>query len=81
MYCTPHVKESARQNTVYFFPPIIQRAATKLDIAKFFLQIAWEIKALDNKKYLLLSEQLGEIGRMLGGWLRQLIQRNEPAKQ
>lgn len=59
--------------------PYIERAAAKLDLAKFFLQIAWEIKALDNKKYLLISEQLGEIGRMLGGWLRQIISRSEPA--
>ena len=36
------------------------------------LQIAWEIKALDAKKYILLSGKLDEIGRMLGGWLKQL---------
>ncbi len=52
--------------------PYVQRAATKLDLTKFFLQIAWEIKALDNKKYILISEQLADIGRMLGGWLRQI---------
>ncbi len=52
--------------------PYVQRAATKLDLAKFFLQVAWEIKALDNKKYAIISEQLAEVGRMLGGWLRQI---------
>lgn len=56
--------------------PYVERAAMKLDLAKFFLQIAWEIKALDNKKYVLISEQLSEIGRMLGGWLRQLTSRS-----
>ena len=52
--------------------PYVQRAATKLDLAKFFLQVLWEIKALDNKKYAAISEQLNEVGRMLGGWLRQI---------
>jgi len=52
---------------------LINRAITKLDSLKFFLQIAWETKALDNKKYLHLSRPLSEIGRMLGGWRKQLI--------
>jgi len=47
-------------------------ASTKLDLLKFFLQISWEIKCLDNKKYILLSEKLNEIGRMLGGWIKSL---------
>ncbi|MBI2630600.1 four helix bundle protein [Candidatus Nomurabacteria bacterium] len=41
---------------------------SKLDGVKFFLQIAWENKCVKNEKYIALSEQLEEIGRMLGGW-------------
>ena len=52
--------------------PHLQKAAARFDVLKFFLQILWEIKALDNKKYVMLSEKLDEIGRMLGGWLRQV---------
>lgn len=52
--------------------PYVQKAIIKLDLLKFFLQVAWEIKALDNKKFILLSEKLNEIGKMLGGWNRQL---------
>lgn len=55
--------------------PYVERAAVKLDLAKFFLQVAWEIKALDSKKYALVSEQLSEVGKMLGGWLRQITSR------
>lgn len=51
---------------------LINKAVAKLDCLKFFLQIAWEIKALDNQKYLHLSRPLSEIGRMLGGWRKQL---------
>jgi len=50
----------------------LKGASVKLDLLKFFLQIAWEIKSLDNKKYVLLSERLDEIGRMLGGWIKVL---------
>jgi hypothetical protein len=57
--------------------PYLQKAAAKLDIVKFFFQIIWEIKALDNKKYVLISEKLNEVGRMLGGWLRQTTSRNQ----
>ena len=38
---------------------------------KFFLQISWEIRALDDKKYIALSGYLTEIGKMLGGWIKQ----------
>ncbi|MEK7576902.1 MAG: four helix bundle protein [Patescibacteria group bacterium] len=42
----------------------------KLDMLKFFLQVGWELKALDNKKYIMLIERLNEIGKMIGGWSR-----------
>ena len=54
--------------------PYIQNAIVKSNLVKFFLRVAWEIKALDTKKYALLSEYLDEIGRMLGGWNRQFMQ-------
>ena len=59
--------------------PYVQKAVAKLDLLKFFLQISWEIKALDNKKFILLSEKINEIGKMLGGWLRQLNKENPSA--
>src|SRR3989344_1436634 len=47
------------------------KASDKLDLLKFILQISWEIKALDNKKYIVLSEKINEIGKILCGWLKQ----------
>ncbi|MDO8473981.1 MAG: four helix bundle protein [bacterium] len=58
--------------------PHIKRGLLKLDVLKFFLQVAWEIKALDSKKYIALSEHLNEIGRMLGGW-RKGFENKTPA--
>lgn len=51
---------------------VVQKAATKLDVLKFFLQVAWEIKALDSRRYIALSERVGEVGKMLGGWAKRL---------
>ena len=50
----------------------IKKSSSELDLLKFFLRISWETKALDNKKYVALSERFDEIGKMLGGWIRQL---------
>lgn len=62
--------------------PHIQKASIKLDMLKFFLQVAWESKAIDNKRYITFSSQLAEIGRMLGGWQKQIIniEKGNPAK-
>ena len=53
-------------------------AISKLDGIKFFLQIAWENKCIPSEKYSTLSEQLEEIGRMLGGWKKGLEKKTPP---
>ncbi len=58
--------------------PYLKRAISKLDTLKLFLQMAWQLEALDNKKYITLSEFLTEVGRMLSGWHGQLIKQNSP---
>lgn len=58
---------------------VVLRAVSKLDTLKFFLQVAWEIKVLDHKKFAAISEPISEIGKMLGGWRKQL-QNNEPLR-
>lgn len=52
---------------------LLSKSISKVDLIKLLLQLCWEIKALDNKKYAHLSESFAEIGKMLGGWKRQLI--------
>jgi hypothetical protein len=57
----------------------LKKASAKLDLLKFFMKMLWELKILDNGKYRLISEPLSEIGRMLGGWQRQLQKETPPA--
>ncbi|OGG52119.1 hypothetical protein A2704_01240 [Candidatus Kaiserbacteria bacterium RIFCSPHIGHO2_01_FULL_54_36b] len=52
--------------------PMIRVAVRKTDVLKFFLRVAWELRALDNRKYALLSEKTDELGRMIGGWKKGL---------
>jgi hypothetical protein len=58
--------------------PYVKKAISKLDSLKLFLQMAWQLNALDNKKYITLSEHLTEVGKMLGGWNGQLMKQNSP---
>ena len=60
--------------------PFVRKAIISLDILKFLLYLLWEIKSLDTKKYIVLSEPLAEAGKMLGGWNGQLLKQNSPAK-
>lgn len=52
--------------------PLLDRAISRVDLIKLLLQLAWEMQALDSKKYAHLGEGLSEVGKMLGGWRRQL---------
>lgn len=52
--------------------PTLDKALSGVDTLKFLLRVAWEINALDNKKYTALSEGLHEIGRQIGGWRKGL---------
>lgn len=59
---------------------LVQKASIKLDTLKYFLQLAWELKALDNKQFSMVSTALVETGKMLGGWQKQLI-KEAPSQQ
>lgn len=57
-------KYSDKENKIKY----INQAIIKFDSLKFFLQILWQNKSLDNKKYLRLSQDLAEVGKIMGGW-------------
>ena len=70
--------------TAAYLPPehkivLLGKAISRLDVLKFFLQLAWENKLVPAEKYINLSERLEEIGRMLGGWKKGLLNKT-PAK-
>lgn len=58
---------------------LVSQAIAKNDLLKFFLQIGWEHKLLNHKKYGEIILYLDEAGRMLGGWKKSL-QEKTPTK-
>ncbi len=58
--------------------PYVKVAIRKCDTIKIFLLVLWETNSLEQKRYLALSEQLDEVGRMLGGWYGHLQKQNSP---
>ncbi len=59
---------------------IIRKAIIKNDTLKFMLFCLFELKGIDNKKFLSLSIKLEEIGRMLYGWKNQCLKNNKSNK-
>lgn len=58
---------------------LVGRAATKLDLLKFFLQVAWEVRCLDQRKYTTLIVPLNEIGKGIGSWQKYLQTKQPPS--
>ncbi|TSC82889.1 MAG: Uncharacterized protein G01um101420_71 [Parcubacteria group bacterium Gr01-1014_20] len=48
----------------------LEGASVKINLLRFHFRLAKDVRALSEKNYLNLQENLDEIGRMLGGWIR-----------
>ncbi len=56
---------------------MLGKTIAKLDNLKFFMQLGWESKLIPTDKYSLVSGELEEIGRMLGGWRKGLQEKQK----
>ncbi len=54
---------------------ILQRANLRLEKLRLLLRLAHKLRYLDYKRYEYAMKSINEIGKMLGGWLKQ--QRHE----
>ncbi len=59
---------------------LVKTIIHKTDLLKFFLQIAWEEKVLENNKYIMLSGKISETGKMLARWKKYLEEKTPPKK-
>jgi len=60
-----------------YLPPepkiiMLGKTISRLDILKFFIQLAWENKLISTEQHIELSQKLEEIGRQLGAWKKGL---------
>lgn len=58
----------------------IEAALARLDLAKFFLIIGWEMKMLTDSQYAQISEYLVEASKMLVGW-KNYLEKKTPAQR
>lgn len=60
----------------------ISNCINVLDTLKFLISVAWEAKLVSNKQYEEISVKLNEVGKMFGGWRKNLNnpQKKNPAK-
>lgn len=49
---------------------VVDKLSVKFDLLKFLIKLLWEIKAIDNNKMTILSGKLSEVGKMIGGWIK-----------
>lgn len=52
--------------------PVLSVVSTKLNLLRFFVRLAYELRLIDGKKYVNLQQPIDEIGRMLGGWIKSV---------
>ncbi|MBU2101153.1 four helix bundle protein [Patescibacteria group bacterium] len=49
---------------------VLEEVSRKLNLLRILLRLAYDVKSIDNKKYIHLQSTVDEIGRMLGGWIK-----------
>jgi len=54
----------------------LRHASIKLDFLKVLFRLTFDLKIIDQKKYILLEEKIQGMGRMLGGWIKSVKSMN-----
>lgn len=49
--------------------PTLIRLSQQIDLLKIILRLGYDLRILDQKKYIARQAELQELGRMVGGWL------------
>lgn len=48
----------------------LNEASAKVDLLKLLFRLCYELRIIDQKKYFVVEEKLIEMGKMIGGWLK-----------
>jgi len=59
---------------------LLEAASDKIDSARFFLQLLWESKLLPSKQYITLETEIQNLGRIIGGWKKGIINKTSALK-
>lgn len=50
--------------------PVLEKTSLKLNFLRVFFRLLKDVKSIDLKNYAFMEENIDEIGRMLGGWIK-----------
>lgn len=50
--------------------PVLEQVSAKLNLLRVLIRVAYDIRSIDKGKYAALQENIDEVGRMLGGWIK-----------
>jgi len=48
----------------------LEEASQLFEVLRIYLRLCWDLKLISLKRYEIASKKIDEIGRMLGGWLK-----------
>jgi hypothetical protein len=58
----------------------LKEANLKLELLRFLWRLSLDLKYLDNRRFEFVSIGLHDIGRLVGGWIKQQKARNEKVR-
>ena len=61
----------------YYKKTTLQDADIQLELLRLFNDLSYDLKFIDEKRYLLISDRLCEIGRLLGGWIKSQREKSQ----
>jgi len=53
--------------------PYLEEASQLLEILRIYLRLCHDLKLIGLRRYEIVSKKIDEIGRMLGGWLKDNV--------
>jgi len=56
--------------------PLLEISIVKIDDVRFFIQLLWENRLMSNDQYLSFGTEIETIGKMVGGWRKEMIKKN-----
>lgn len=63
------MERTIEANKKYYKKTTLQELDVEIDKLRKYVRLSYRLKYIDFKKYKQWSEQVNEIGRMLGGWM------------
>lgn len=55
--------------------PVLEKTSLRLNVLRVFFRMMMDVRTIDGRKYLILEQMVDEIGRMLGGWIKSVKER------